>query len=187
MSRLPIPHFIERLFAEKADKPVIVTVTVDASEASMSAADLAKLTSDMIMCWYYGDRTKLKTDLSILPGNGQQPTGTATSQTTFTIAFIHSANENSVASIIPMAGIPSTATVSIFFTIPSVPDGTNCYSASVYIGYGKQLVPNTASQTDMNTKGVYLRSTNGFAQIYVSSSSTLKGGSYNVIGNIVNA
>ena len=85
---------------QKADIPVIVSVTVDTAGASMSAADLAKLTSDMVMCWYVGDKTKLKTDLSILPGSGQQPTGTATSQTTFTIAFIHSANGAATASVI---------------------------------------------------------------------------------------
>lgn len=86
-----------------------------------------------------------------------------------------------------MEGIPSTETVNIFFTIPSIADGSNCYSASVYIGYGKQLVPNSASQTSMTNNGVNLAQANGYARIYVSASSQLKGGSYNIIGKIVNA
>ena len=86
---------------KKADIPVIVSVNVDTAGASMSAADLAKLTSDMIICWYTGDRTKLTADIDIAPGSGQQPTGTASSLTTFTIAFIHSANTTAINSVIP--------------------------------------------------------------------------------------
>ena len=86
---------------KKADKPVIVSVTVDTAGASMSAADLAKLKSDMVMCWYTGNRLNLTSDLSITPGSGQQPAGKASSSTTFTIAFIHSANNTAIASVIP--------------------------------------------------------------------------------------
>ena len=84
--------------------PVIVSVIVDANDAKMSAADQAKLTADMIMCWYSGDRTKLKTDLRITPAvESATVTGTASSSTTFTVAFIHSANANSVDSVIKSA------------------------------------------------------------------------------------
>ena len=86
---------------EKADIPVVVTVTVDTAEASMSAADQAKLTADMVMCWYTGDRSKLTSNLSITPAAGSATvTGTASSSTTFTIAFIHTANVRGIASVI---------------------------------------------------------------------------------------
>lgn len=82
--------------------PVIVSVTVDAGGASMSATDQAKLTADMIMCWYKGNRSILDSDLSITPAAGSASVaGTARSSTSFTIAFIHSANGNNIASVIP--------------------------------------------------------------------------------------
>ena len=91
---------------EKADIPVIVSVTVDSSGPSMSAADQAKLTSDMIMCWWYNpDKAKkLNSMLTMIPGDGSISWGTnaatASSSTTFTIAFIHSANGGGIASVI---------------------------------------------------------------------------------------
>lgn len=89
-----------RQIAEKADIPVTVSVTVDANGATMSAADQAKLTADMVMCWYNGDTSLLTADLTITPGAGTATvTGTASSQTTFTVAFIHSSS-GGIASVI---------------------------------------------------------------------------------------
>lgn len=94
MSRLPIPHFIQRLFAEKADKPITVTVTVDDSGAEMSAADRAKFTPDMIMCGYSvvnGDKKNLKTPVTIEPGQTAgivTVSGTASAQIVFNATFI---------------------------------------------------------------------------------------------------
>lgn len=86
---------------EKADIPITVTITVDSNGASMSGADQAKLTADMVMCWYSGDRSKLTSNLSITPAAGSATvTGTASSSTTFTIAFIHSTNGGGIASVI---------------------------------------------------------------------------------------
>ena len=93
---------------KKADIPVIVSVVADTAGASMSAADLEKLTSDMIMLWYSGDSTKVTENIEINPGSGQQPTGRASSSTTFTIAFIHSANTTAVTSVIPKNNIYCT-------------------------------------------------------------------------------
>ena len=93
---------------KKADIPVIVSVVADTAGASMSAADLEKLTSDMIMLWYSGDSTKVMENIEINPGSGQQPTGRASSSTTFTIAFIHSANTTAVTSVIPKNNIYGT-------------------------------------------------------------------------------
>ena len=83
---------------EKADKPIIVTVTVDASGASMSAADQAKFTPDMIMCGYSitgGSKNSLKSNVTIRPGQTAGTAsveGTATAQVVFKAAFIHTAN-----------------------------------------------------------------------------------------------
>ena len=94
------------LSQQKADLPVVVTVTVDGNGPSMSAADQAKLTSDMIMCWWYNPdkATKLNSSLNMIPGDGSISWGTnaatASSSTTFTIAFIHSANGGGIASVI---------------------------------------------------------------------------------------
>lgn len=87
-----IASALSTLNDQKANLPVIVTVTVDSNGATMSAADQAKLTSDMIMCWYNGDVGELTSELSITPGNGTVTvTGTARTSQTFSIAFIHSA------------------------------------------------------------------------------------------------
>ena len=71
-------------------KPVIVTVTVNANSVSMSAADQAKLTDDMIKIWHYGDTSKLTKRLEITPGNGTVSfnDARATSQIDLTIAFL---------------------------------------------------------------------------------------------------
>jgi len=71
-------------------QPVIVTVTVNANSVSMSAADQAKLTDDMIKIWHYGDTSKLTKRLEITPGNGTVSfnDARATSQIDLTIAFL---------------------------------------------------------------------------------------------------
>lgn len=77
--------------------PITVTVTVDNSGASMSAADQAKFTPDMIMCGYSvinGDKDNLLTPVEIEPGQIAGTvtySGTASAQIIFNVAFIHTA------------------------------------------------------------------------------------------------
>lgn len=75
-------------------RPVIVSVTVTPESISMSETDQAKLTSDMIKVWHYGDKSKLTKPLEITPGNGSVSfnDARATSQTVFTVAFMRTAN-----------------------------------------------------------------------------------------------
>lgn len=167
MSRLPIPHFIEKLFAEKADKPVVVTVTVDASGASMSAADLAKLTSDMVMCWYSGNRLILTSNLSILPGAGTATvTGTASSSTAFTIAFIHSATNTAIASVIPY----ETGKIQVTNVFPCFifKDGNTCICQSTYSQLPANIPAGTYTQITTLPDG-FAAQTNQFIPVPITS------------------
>lgn len=79
-------------------KPITVTVTVDTNGASMSAADQAKFTPDMIMCGYSvtgGIKENLKSDIIIRPGQiagTASVSGSATAQVVIVASFIHTAN-----------------------------------------------------------------------------------------------